>query len=250
MNNGATRRNSAGRERWLARIGRKFKYGLTVKYLLDRLTSLGIEINPYYLVVEGLFLDEPPFNETDYAMFEVAFLDEADMTAMAAIPGRAGNAEELRARLLAGQRCLGVRPRYEAASATGDHGLATGEKSNGILAAFTWFSLDRCSFKPLPFELACDEAYLFDAYTQKEYRGRALLPYARYRCYQALVQLGRTRCYSISEYFNKPSLQFKRKLGARVAGLYLFVEIGRRWRWNWRLWGAVKAQGRGIIKRP
>lgn len=50
----------------------------------------------------------------------------------------------------------------------------------------------------------------------------------RYRFYEELARLGRTRCYSITICFNAPATRFKEKLGAHVLELRLFVELLNR----------------------
>ncbi len=38
----------------------------------------------------------------------------------------------------------------------------------------------------------------------------------RYRCYQELAKIGRTRCLSVTVLFNAPGVRFKKKLNAKV----------------------------------
>ncbi len=215
MNEGALITKQSQEPSW-TRAWRKVKHGLVLKYLLDRLLDLSIEVLPYYLVEEGMFGQAPPCRDDDFKDFKFEMLDYADMEEIGAIAGREFNADQLRKRLDQGMLCFGARHQDK-------------------IAAFTWCNLKECTFKPLSLQLQPGDVYLADAYTGKAYRGLNLLPGLRYHCYQELQKLGCRRFFSISEAFNKPSNHFKRKLGARFGAMYLYISLFHQVQKNWKI---------------
>jgi|SRR5581483_2980419 len=188
-----------------------------LRILIDACAKLGVRVEPFHLVVEGLGHGRPPALASCASDYEVKFLTADDMPVLANIPGRLPTEVELRQRLREGKRCLGIL-------------------RQGLLVAFTWCDLDTCCFETIPvFALKGNEAYLFDAYTRETARGGGLAPFMRYRLYEELAKLGRDRCYSITVLFNAPAARFKAKLGARVVELHLLIELFRRWRIRWVL---------------
>ena len=85
------------------------------------------------------------------------------------------------------------------------------------------------------FPLKDNEAYLFDAYTLMHFRGKGLAPYIRYQCYKELAKSDRHKLFSISNYFNTPSIKFKNKLNAKFLELRLSVELFRKWSFDLHL---------------
>jgi hypothetical protein len=98
-------------------------------------------------------------------------------------------------------------------------------KQNGEVMAFMWANFNRCHYEYSPFGLQNDEAYLFNAYTYRKFRGMDLAPYLRFKTYQALTEMGRPRLYSLTEYFNTPALNFKKKLNARHIRLSVYIKV-------------------------
>jgi GNAT superfamily N-acetyltransferase len=190
---------------------------LLVRIVIDGCAKLGLRIEPYYLMAEGLSLGTCTWDTQDFADYEFRFLTEREMPALTALPGRTLSEPELVQRLRDGGKCFAAL-------------------SHGEIIAFTWWSLSECRFELHPlFVLQPNEAYLFDAYTLEACRGNGLAPYLRYRCYQELARLGREHCYSITVMLNQPALHFKQKLGARIVHLGLFIEVLRYWRGNFTL---------------
>jgi GNAT superfamily N-acetyltransferase len=185
--------------------------------LIDGCAKLGLRIEPYYLMAEGLSLGTFSGRAEDFAEYEFRFLKERDMEALAALPGRTPSEAELIQRLQEGKCCFGVF--YQ-----------------GEVVAFTWWNLTECLFESYPvFALQAHEAYVFDTYTVEAYRGNGIAPYLRYRCHYELVQLGRKYCYSITVVLNQPALRFKQKLHVQIIQLNVLIEILRRWRWHFTL---------------
>ena len=96
--------------------------------------------------------------------------------------------------------------------------------------AFNWFDFEKFRFDRYEFNLQPNEACLYDAYTNMDFRGRGLVPYIRYQSYKELERLGRSRIYSGSDYFNTSSLRFKQKLNAKLIELHLVVILFKQWR--------------------
>ena len=111
-----------------------------------------------------------------------------------------------------------------------------GLKYHGDIAAFTWFSLKQIPTAHLyEAQMAMNEAYLYDMYVLKAFRGNNLAPILRYKSYEILKRMGRDTFYSVTECFNAASFRFKAKLNARVIFLALYVEIFKRYRISWIL---------------
>ena len=110
-----------------------------------------------------------------------------------------------------------------------------GLKKNGDIVGFTWFNLKECQSNLHPTAMKENEAYLFDMYIMKPYRGKNVAVYLRYRCMQVLKTLNKDTLYSISEYFNKPAVQFKKKFNAEFLALYLRVKVFNKYNFRWRL---------------
>jgi GNAT superfamily N-acetyltransferase len=97
------------------------------------------------------------------------------------------------------------------------------------IAAKMWCDFEIFRFKGCPRPLNDDEIYLYGAFAHPDYRGLGLAPATRQRCYQALRELGRSRLYSFTDYYNLSARRFKEKLGARNESLHLFVTLFGRW---------------------
>ena len=80
-----------------------------------------------------------------------------------------------------------------------------------------------------------NEAYLYDMYVKKAFRGRNLAPALRYKSYEVLKDMGRDTFYSITERSNTASFRFKQKLGAKLVFLGLYVEFFGKFRKRWAL---------------
>lgn len=200
-------------------LKRRIRHSGFTRLILEILAKAGINLRPFVLLRESIFEVKPRPPEPEFADAETRYLDEADMPAIASLsdlPGRSVTEDELRDRLLAGNKCIGLT-------------------LNGELAAFSWCDYEQCSFLGYPFKLKSNEVYLFDAYTLVAFRGKGLGPYIRCRLYENLASQGRDVCYSISDRFNRPSLRFKEKLNARwlVSGIYLV--LFSRWRFSFFL---------------
>ena len=195
-------------------IKSKMRYGGLPRLFFDALARIGITIEPYYILLEGLF-GQPPSADftTRFKDYDVILLTADDMKAIAAIPGKEESERQLLGRLNKGNLCVGI-------------------KHNSHLVGFTWCDLAEFTLKGNEKPLKPDEAYLFDAYTLIPYRGKGIAPYIRYQCYQQLADMGKTKLYSVSGAFNVSSLKFKQKLKAEITEKHLSIDIIKRWRFN------------------
>ena len=177
-----------------------------------------IHIIPFFVVREGLIGhgEDEVCPKIDAKALEVVFLSQKDMRSISEIPGVKETEQELLNRLEGGCQCLGL-------------------KFNSTIIAYMWSNLHYCDSKLLRFPLKEDEAYLTDARTIEEFKGRNLAPYLRYRFYRYLNDMGRTIIYSITEYFNRPAMAFKKKLGAKPVSLYLHISLFKKFIFTIRL---------------
>jgi GNAT superfamily N-acetyltransferase len=192
-------------------------FGLVPQMLFDVLAKMQIFIIPCHLVAEGLRNAGPPPAAGKFAEYEFGFLGPQDMPALADIPGRGLSLPHLLSRLQKGKLCFGAKYR-------------------GEVVAFSWWNLTEGAIWSHPiFPLKEHEAFFFDSYTLERFRGMGIAPYMRYRCYEELAKLGREQCYSITAVWNPPAAKFKKKLGARVLELGVFVNLFHRWAFHRRL---------------
>ncbi|KAA1188214.1 hypothetical protein F0M18_19475 [Pseudohalioglobus sediminis] len=178
------------------------KHGVLFYEVQKKFSKLGINLEVFYLVSEGDFEAPPEWSER-FEAYTSCILRRDEMEVIAA-DHPWDNLAGLRRRCDLGHICIGLK-----------HG-------NDVVA-FTWADLKECNHAPLRFDLSENEAYLYDAFTIPSFRGKSLAPFMRERCYSHLRTLGRDRYYSISAYFNKPSIQFKEKLNASFDKLYFSV---------------------------
>lgn len=182
-----------------------------MRLFLDALSKFGIRISPFFIFQETANPHQySRFDREAFKVYEMGFWGPDEIKAMALIPGRKFSEKELLNRLREGQCCLGL-------------------KKNGAIVAFSWCNFKECSFAFDRWPLKHDEAYLLDAYTCVDYRGKGLAPYLRYHLCEELIKIGRTKLYSLSDYFNTPAVNFKMKLKAEKIKLNLYIEFFGKW---------------------
>ena len=190
----------------------KIRYGMVIFYLLDRLKPIGLTVKPYFLEREFCIpTSDLQMNITPRInSLSTDFLETREIESIIEHPERNTFMES-----------------YNMLDRISDGCLCFGVKHEREIIAYTWCDLKRCNHKPLQFDLKKTEAYLFDMYTFKAYRGKNIAPYMRHQLYSHLKEMGRTDFFSISEAFNNASIRFKRKLGARPIKLYLYLKAGK-----------------------
>jgi len=188
--------------------------GLFVFGLLNRLEKIGIDISPYYWVQEEAKPCPEPVIKDD-ALYGIRYLNKEELKAVCHLePG-----EE-----------------YDKMMRDVENGqLVIALETNNIIAAYTFVELNSFVFKGRRFILKPNEAYLLNMWTFHDYRGRNLAPYLRYRTYKLLSEKGIEVKYSISDYFNKSSIKFKKKLNAKQLYLYLAIVLFNKYKWNFTL---------------
>ncbi len=192
-------------------IWHRIRHGLILYSLHNLLLRIGLDIGPYYLELEGLDrCDEPPLRD-DASLYHFSDVDDVKVLELYETLG--WSTEELKATFQLPHRCIGLYRDRE-------------------LAAFMVIQLEYFLIKGKRFELKKNEAYLENMYTYENFRGKNIAPYLRYQSYKLLDQQGRQLCYSVTEYFNKSSLNFKKKLNAKHLKLYLHLGLFRRYRWD------------------
>jgi len=200
----------------IKKIGHKYKDGQLIetilwrlrKTVLDPLKKIGFIITPFYLYEEGLSGDIWKSRKDNFDQYEIGFLSPPDMKEIAALSrGDFSSEEKLLARLNDGQKCFGA-------------------KYQGKIVAFTWSNFESCDSSLYKFRLRDDEAYLWDAFTIPSSRGKGIAPYLRLRFQKKLETLGRNKSYSITLFFNRPAISFKKKLNARP--IFLGINLASR----------------------
>jgi ribosomal protein S18 acetylase RimI-like enzyme len=177
----------------------------------------GLVVRPYYVFREGLFGGKPKDFRVESRSYKISFLSNEDVQNLDRIEGRIVTERVMQDKLSNGHQCLGL-------------------KIDGKIAGFTWCQLDIFDFpRAKGFLLRENEAYLYDMYVLRAYRGLNIAPLLRYSCYQELAKIGRTVLYSVSDVSNRPAIRFKKKLDARIMSLNLYMGIGKNRRWNVKL---------------
>ena len=196
---------------FIEKATQKIRHGLVIHNLLGRLNSSALSVVPYFLERE-LYIPATDLktNITPKMLnLTTDFLGTREIESIYEHPERDGSEES-----------------YKISDRISDGCLCYGVKSGQEIIAYTWCDLKCCNHKPLEFKLKDTEAYLFDMYTFKAYRGKNIAPYMRHQLYLHLNKMGRTDFFSVTAAFNNPSVRFKRKLGAYPSKLYLYITIG------------------------
>jgi len=182
------------------------RHGLVMKRIIAHLKRVGLDINAYYLIREGVRFDSivSPAMDKKYSSDLIA---EGDLAQIDASTNWVTESK-LRDRLEKGHMCVVLK-----------HG--------GVVAGYTWADLEEVNDVSCDYVLQEGEAYLYNAFVSPDYRGCGLAPQLRYECYKYLREAGIDTFYSLSSYFDTPSVRFKEKLNAEIIRLYLRVKVGK-----------------------
>ena len=176
------------------------------------MSQIIISFSLFYLVREGLS-DRDGLNvKPKIDPCDVDFLKPSEIRAISANPEVPETEDTLLKRLSADWLCIGIKHHDE-------------------IAAYMWCNLQVCLSEHISFYLKEDEACLLDARTFSSYRGKNLAPFLRVKLYRHLRQMGRTKFISITQYFNTPSLRFKKKLNAKPQKLYVSIYLFKKYKW-------------------
>ena len=192
----------------------RIRHGLILHSLFNLLIRVGVSINPYWIDVEGLHLTEEPDIRDDKERYRIAPVDQAIILEL--YKNLHWNTAELKERLTSDYHSVGLF-------------------REDALTAFMLMRYQSFAFRGNHISLSENEAYLENMYTYEDYRGRSLAPYLRYQGYKLLKAEGKTRCLSITQYFNKSSQKFKAKLNAKHSEFWLHIGLFNKVSWNFRL---------------
>jgi len=199
------------------KIRDRIEHGTVLLGIQNGLESIGINIRPYYWMREGSAGHTLLEFENDSGKYECQFLGQEQMDSVGMTEERGDNVELYRTWLKEGKKCLAISYR-------------------GLIAAYNWVAFDEV---PHPwangYRLKYNEAYLFHMYTMKESRGKRLAPRLRVESYRILRAMGRDTFYSLTSAFNRPAVHFKRRLRAKPLKLGLYIQLFKRFTWNWTL---------------
>ena len=188
------------------------KNGLLLFGIRNKLAQVGLDIRPYYWVQEEIFPCEEPIIKGDVFRYNVRFLNLEEIEELSKnLPKML--AQDLIVGIKNGQLCIAL-------------------EYNNEIAAFTFVELKNFVFNRKAFTLKDNEAYLLNMWTFHSFRGRNLAPYLRYKTYQLLREQGRNAKFSITEYFNKSSIKFKKKLNSKNLILIMSIVLFKRYYWN------------------
>ncbi|MGB5318223.1 hypothetical protein [Eudoraea sp.] len=179
--------------------------GLFLFGVRNRLARMGLDFDPYYWVLEGNMDYEAPKIKGDDKDYEVIELSLEEIT-------------EIKKKIVEININSGV-PIFN------DQQKGIGIINKGQIAAFMLIELNDLYWHKRKISLNANEAYLFHMYTFEEHRGKNLAPFLRYHSYIMLKEIGKDKIYSITQYFNKSSKNFKKKLKAKNILLYINISL-------------------------
>ncbi|MEK6153681.1 GNAT family N-acetyltransferase [Flavobacteriaceae bacterium 3-367] len=188
------------------------RHGLFLHGIRNRLARLGIDIMPYYWVQEGVTRYDTPEIRGDASEYIFSYFGETEITQIKAkVMGieQSDILEDYRK----GQLCIGLKHR-------------------GEIAAYMFIQLDDFALRGKTFPLKKNQSYLKSMYTFESHRGKNLAPYLRNLSYELLRDRGVDTNFSISEYFNRSTIRFKKKLGSVHRTLWLSIVLFKKYKWN------------------
>tara|TARA_R110002051_G_scaffold53843_1_gene101096 strand:+ start:561 stop:1199 length:639 start_codon:yes stop_codon:yes gene_type:complete len=197
--------------KWISNI---IKNGLFCHGIRNTLAKIGLDFMPYFLEVGSIDI-RPPQIRDDESKYQFSFFGEEEISFIKKnIIGIAH--KDLMNDLKNGDTCLGI-------------------KHEGKICIYTFIKHRSFSIRGRIFTLSPSEGYVHNTYTFEAYRGKNLAPYLRYKSYDYLRGKGIETYYSISEYFNKPTIRYKQKLKVKPLKLYLSVILFKRKVFNFTL---------------
>lgn len=197
------------RIKWISNI---IKHGLFWHGVRNNLAKLGLDFMPYYWVKEATSLITPPQIRGEDKDFEISTFGETEINYIKnTIIGI--EQKDLLSDLKNGEICIGL-------------------KNKGVIAAYMFIKSKPFTFRKRYFDLQPRENYLHSMYTFEAYRGKNIAPYLRYHSYNYLKKEGVDTYLSVSEYFNKSTIKFKKKLNSKPVKLYLSLVLFKSWSMN------------------
>jgi hypothetical protein len=189
--------------------------GLFLFGVRNRLARIGLDFDPFYWVLEGASHCESPKIKADPTEYELVKLNLEEIAGLRKkIIGsdRVGLSLDFHDKL----KCIGLKYKEE-------------------IAAFMLIELYDFKYHRKTIHLKENEAYLTHMYTFEAHRGKNLAPYLRYQSYLMLKEMGRDRIYSVTQFFNKSSKRFKKKLNSRNLKLYINIILFKKYHYHFLL---------------
>ncbi|MFI0431255.1 hypothetical protein [Mariniflexile sp. HMF6888] len=196
---------------WIYNI---IKNGLFWHGVRNNLAKIGFDFMPYFWEIGSIDI-EPPRIRDDESKYQLSIFGEEEITFIKNNVIGISH-KDLMNDLKNGDTCLGL-------------------KNEGKISVYSFIKHQTFSFRGRKFEIKPSEGYVHNTYTFEAFRGRNLAPYLRYQIYEHLKAKGIDKYYSISEYFNKPTFKYKKKLNVKPQKLYLSVILFKRWVFNFTL---------------
>lgn len=202
---------------WYINLQTRFRHGLVIQELLDRLARAGVTIYPYVLMEEvtgtvGARQESRP----DVSIDEI---NAANLQVLEYVGARHLSVEKAALRFSRGHRCFGIW-------------------QDGTLAGYAWYRFDHCISivhnAPL-FALASGEAHIYDMYVAKAFRGRELAVALRRHVCRLLQREGIHAVFGLGMYFGHSAQRMYQKLGAVKREVRVLFGIRRRWYRDLRL---------------
>lgn len=180
------------------------RHGLFLQGIRHALSKIGIDIMPYYWVQEEVIPTNEPKLRTDqvFTFKRLTLLNLKDVISNS----DSINEKKIIESFEDGHECVGLL-------------------FNNEIAAYMFIELQDFKIKKRVFSLKSDEAYLLNMFTLPKFRGKNLAPYLRYKCYRHLEDRGITAYFSVSNYYNKSAIKFKKKLNSAPQKLYLNITL-------------------------
>lgn len=189
-----------------------FRNGLFFFRLRNRLAQLGIDIKPYYWVKENYESCDLPIIKDDPSeyVFKILNIDEVKLIST-------GDFEEIAQKI------------------NNDTLIGIGLENKGNIVSYMFIELNDFEYSGRKFKIKPNEAFLCDMRTSHAHRGKNLAPYLRYQAYELLNKQDRNLKYSVTQYFNKSSIRFKKKLNSKHLYCYLSIVLFKKFTWNFTL---------------
>lgn len=191
----------------------RIRHGMFLYSVRNLLTRFGLDIAPYFWVLEGKeTIPAPMVRGMDQSKLKLSYLDIEDVKKISILSSGA-NLEENVKNFKNGQKCIGLWDEKE-------------------IAAYMFIEFNDFVYQGRTFQLKPNEAYLLNMYTFDSYRGKNIAPFLRFESYRLLKEQGVDTTYSITNYFNTASIRFKKKLKAKNIKLYMYIKLFKRFQWN------------------
>ncbi len=191
------------------------KNGLFWHGIRNNLAKIGLDFMPYYWEIGSINIEPPQIRSDNAAKYQLVQIGEKEITFIK-------------------KNIIGIEHKDLMNDLkNGDTCLALYYDKN--ICIYSFIKHKNFSIRGKNFVLKPNEAYVHNTYTFEAFRGKNLAPYLRYQSYQLLENKGVDTYYSISEYFNKPTIKYKQKLQVRPLKLYLSILLFKKWRFNYTL---------------